>query len=201
MFSTCEEAFLKALVFLLKPQVLLSPDFGKPPPPPSPRWRGRKIEAARMREEAHAHEGCVCFVRNRPSSRLAPLPPSPPCAAFKWGDMGTRMFFIQRGQMQILSEDLGRVLCSLFAGSYFGELAMLTSQVRVVDGFEMSASTGKGSVRPSHEHGRLPSPLFPLSPASFHIPSRHAPPCSCFPPFCSGGRRRLAPRRIASSSS
>ena len=49
--------------------------------------------------------------------------------AFKFGDIGTRMFFIQRGYVQILSEDLQTVFCSLFAGSYFGELAMLTSQV------------------------------------------------------------------------
>jgi len=81
MFENCDDAFIKALVQLLKPQVLLMGD-----------------------------------------------------CAFKVYEMGSTMYFIQNGCMQILGEadaTHGEIIyCTLMAGSYFGELAMLTSQRR-----------------------------------------------------------------------
>lgn len=60
---------------------------------------------------------------------LKPLVCTPGESIFKVGDVGGSMFFIQKGQVQIVS-GTGEVLVTLNAGSFFGEMALLTSSPR-----------------------------------------------------------------------
>jgi hypothetical protein len=72
MFEKCDDSFIKALVRLLQPQVLLCGDY-----------------------------------------------------AFKVYELGSTMYFIQNGSVQIVSDGEPQVIyCTLMQGSYFGELAM-----------------------------------------------------------------------------
>ena len=51
--------------------------------------------------------------------------------AFKMNEPGDSMYFIQNGYVLITNEDGSVTFCTLMPGSYFGELAMLTSQARL----------------------------------------------------------------------
>ena len=72
MFEKCDDSFIKALVRLLQPQVLLCGDY-----------------------------------------------------AFKVYELGSTMYFIQNGSVQIVSDGEPQVIyCTLMQGSYFGERAI-----------------------------------------------------------------------------
>jgi len=77
MFNVCDDNFIRTLVRLLKPQVLLEGDY-----------------------------------------------------AFRYGEMGDTMYFVQSGIVQIGNEGFSTVYASLAPGKYFGELALFTSQPR-----------------------------------------------------------------------
>ena len=77
MFEDCDDAFIKAIVLQLRPQVLLGGD-----------------------------------------------------AAFKAAEVGTEMYFIQRGEMRMMDQTMTVCYNALYSGAYFGELAMLTGQPR-----------------------------------------------------------------------
>ncbi|MCB0414016.1 MAG: cyclic nucleotide-binding domain-containing protein [Bdellovibrionales bacterium] len=48
---------------------------------------------------------------------------------FRYGEPGDAMFFIQKGEVDIVSEN-GQILATLGAGSFFGEMALLNSSPR-----------------------------------------------------------------------
>ena len=71
------------------------------------------------------------FFSHRPFTRQVLLRSD---CAFKAGEFGRDMYFIQKGFIQITGDaKLGQgdlVFCTLLAGSFFGELAMFTQQRR-----------------------------------------------------------------------
>lgn len=77
MFAATDANFIRALVRLLKPQVLLEGDY-----------------------------------------------------AFRYGEVGDTMFFVQSGLVQIGNEGFSTVYAALGQGKYFGELALFTAQRR-----------------------------------------------------------------------
>ena len=77
MFKETDTNFIRSLVRLLKPQVLLQGDF-----------------------------------------------------AFRYGEVGDTMYFVQSGIVQVGNEGFSTVYATLGRGKYFGELALFTSQRR-----------------------------------------------------------------------
>ena len=77
MFKETDTNFIRSLVRLLKPQVLLQGDF-----------------------------------------------------AFRYGEVGDTMYFVQSGIVQVGNEGFSTVYATLGRGKYFGELALFTAQRR-----------------------------------------------------------------------
>jgi CRP-like cAMP-binding protein len=50
---------------------------------------------------------------------------------FHKGDAGNEMYFISQGLVQVVSEDGKTIFKILHEGDFFGEIALLTSQVRL----------------------------------------------------------------------
>lgn len=63
---------------------------------------------------------------------LHPLVATPGDFIFRKGDIGTCMYFISRGSVDVRSED-GSVLATLADGSFFGEIALVMSLPRTAD--------------------------------------------------------------------
>lgn len=61
---------------------------------------------------------------------LKPVVFTPGDYIFHEGDMGTCMYFISRGQVEVVSKDGKTVFATLTSGNYFGEIALLLSQPR-----------------------------------------------------------------------
>lgn len=70
------------------------------------------------------------FLRNL-AMMLRPVVHAPGDTVIRKGDMGSEMYFICRGEVEVL-DDAGNVMNKMGEGDYFGELSLLFSQPRTV---------------------------------------------------------------------
>jgi glucose-6-phosphate 1-dehydrogenase len=70
------------------------------------------------------------FLRNL-AMMLRPVVPAPGDIIIRKGDVGGEMYFICRGEVEVL-DDAGKVMNTMGEGDYFGELSLLFSQPRRV---------------------------------------------------------------------
>jgi glucose-6-phosphate 1-dehydrogenase len=61
---------------------------------------------------------------------LKPVVASPGDTIIRQGEMGSEMYFLCRGQVEVLDDGTGKLLTTLGEGQYFGELSLLLSQPR-----------------------------------------------------------------------